>query len=487
MVSDFETRLFIDGEFRLPHSGKQFDLFNPATSKQIGSVYEAGVEDVDDAVESASQAFETWSETPASERGQWLHRLADKLSENVEEMSRLEALTMGRPMHNDFTIPWAIEILRYFANRASDIQGETSLSDPSLFGMTVRQPFGVTAAIIPWNTPILMLSMKIGPALAAGNTMVLKTSEKSPLSCLVVARCMKEIGFPRGVLSILSGFGRPCGEALAKHMDIRKLAFTGSTATGKAIKKAAAESNLKNVTLELGGKSPLIIFEDADLAKAAVDAANSIMVVSGQSCMASSRVYVEDSRALDFIELVKKEITKIGVSGDPLAKGTLRGPQADHLQYERILSFLDVARQEKLNVVLGGDKENKAGYYIQPTVIFEAPDNSRLIKEEIFGPVLCVSTFTDEADVLRRANDTEYGLYASVYTRDIVRALRVAKKLQAGSVGINVTSPTTSLDLPFGGWKESGEGRELGKHALDSWTELKTILIGLPGDLKGAR
>ncbi|OQV09350.1 hypothetical protein CLAIMM_13480 [Cladophialophora immunda] len=307
--------------------------------------------------------------------------------------------------------------------------------------------------------------------------MVLKTSEKSPLSCLVVARCMKEIGFPRGVLNILSGFGRPCGEAIAKHMDIRKLAFTGSTATGKAIKKVAAESNLKNVTVELGGKSPLIIFEDADLAQAAADAAFSITVVSGQACMANSRVYVEESRAREFLDLIKAEINKIGTSGDPLATGTLRGPQADRVQYERILSFLDLAREEKLEVALGGDRENKTGYYIQPTVIYNAPDQSRLVKEEIFGPVLCLFTFTDEAEVLRRANDTEYGLYASVYTRDIKRALRVSKKLQAGTVGVNVTSPTTSLDLPFGGWKESGEGRELGKHALDSWTEVKTVLI----------
>ncbi|KIW29425.1 uncharacterized protein PV07_05240 [Cladophialophora immunda] len=477
MASKFENRLFVDGEFTAARSGKTFDIFNPATTQKLGSVCEASVEDVDAAVEAATRAFESWSELPGAKRGDWLNRLADKLAENVEEMSHLEAITMGRPVHNDFIIPRGIDIIRYFANRASDIQGETSLSDPSLFGMTICQPFGVTGAIIPWNTPILMLAMKIGPALASGNTMVLKTSEKSPLSCLVVARCMKEIGFPRGVLNILSGFGRPCGEAIAKHMDIRKLAFTGSTATGKAIKKVAAESNLKNVTVELGGKSPLIIFEDADLAQAAADAAFSITVVSGQACMANSRVYVEESRAREFLDLIKAEINKIGTSGDPLATGTLRGPQADRVQYERILSFLDLAREEKLEVALGGDRENKTGYYIQPTVIYNAPDQSRLVKEEIFGPVLCLFTFTDEAEVLRRANDTEYGLYASVYTRDIKRALRVSKKLQAGTVGVNVTSPTTSLDLPFGGWKESGEGRELGKHALDSWTEVKTVLI----------
>lgn len=325
MAAQFENRLFIDGEFKPAQSGRTFELFNPTTTKSIGSVHEAGVEDVDAAVAAASQAFESWSELRAADRAQWLVRLADKLEQEVGEMSRLEALTMGKPIHNDFvsapavlptrperaidssitqSVPMGVEVLRYFANRALDIQGETSLNDPSMFGMTIRQPFGVVAAIIPWNTPILMLSMKIGPALAAGNTMVLKSSEKSPLSCLVVARCMAEIGFPKGVLNILSGLGRPCGEAMAKHMEIRKIAFTGSTITGKAIKKAAAESNLKNVTLELGGKSPMIIFEDADLAKAAADAAFSILAVSGQTCMASSRVYVEESKAEKFLELV---------------------------------------------------------------------------------------------------------------------------------------------------------------------------------------
>ncbi|KAK5046772.1 hypothetical protein LTR84_007125 [Exophiala bonariae] len=479
MAAAFENRLFIDGEFREARSGKTFEIFNPATTKSIGVVYEAGVEDVDAAVAAAGKAFESWSELRAAERAQWLLRLATKLEEEIPEMTRLEALTMGKPVHNEFSVPMGVEVLRYFANRAPDVQGETSLNDPSLFGMTIRQPYGVVGAIIPWNTPMLMLSMKIGPALATGNTMVLKSSEKSPLSCLVVARCLADIGFPPGVLNILNGFGRPCGEAIAKHMGIRKLAFTGSTITGKAIKIAAAQSNLKNVTLELGGKSPMIVFEDADLARAASDAAASILAISGQACMASSRIYVEESKAVTFLKLVTAEVTKAGVSGDPLAEGTCRGPQADHVQYDRILNFLDLAKEEKLHVTLGGARENKIGYYIQPTIIYEPPETSKLVQDEIFGPVLCVSTFANERDVIQRANNTEYGLYASVYTNDLKRALKISKKLQAGTVGVNVTSPTVSLDLPFGGWKQSGEGRELGKHALESWTELKTVLIGM--------
>ncbi|KEF52114.1 uncharacterized protein A1O9_11740 [Exophiala aquamarina CBS 119918] len=477
--STFENRLFINGEFVPSQKGKTFELINPATTKVLGSVYEADIEDVDVAVAAGKAAFGFWSELPAFERSRWLHRLVDKVEQNMQEISRLEALTMGKPVHNDISILIGIQVLRYFASRPSDIQGETSLSDPGLVGMTLRQPYGVVGAIIPWNTPFSMLCLKVGPALAAGNTMVLKTSEKSPVSSLIVGQCMKEIGFPPGVLNILSGFGRPCGEAIAKHMEIRKLAFTGSTATGRAIKKAAAESNLKTVTLELGGKSPLIVFADADIQKAAEAAAASILVVSGQTCMASSRVYVEESIANQFVELMKLEMSRIGASANPLTSGTLRGPQADRAQYDRVMSFLDLARAQDVKTLLGGDRENKDGYYIQPTMLFQVPEDSKLVKEEIFGPVVCVNTFTNEADAIGRANDTEYGLYGSFFTKDMSRALRLSKKIEAGTVGVNIASPNVMLDMPFGGWKQSGEGRELGKHSLDSWTELKTVLMKL--------
>ena len=345
--------------------------------------------------------------------------------------------------------------------------------------ITLRQPFGVCGGIIPWNVPLLMLINKVGPALVTGNTLVLKSSEKSPLSSLVIGRLCQEIGLPRGVLNILSGFGRPCGEAIAKHMDIRKVSFTGSVIAGRAVKKAAAESNLKNVTLELGGKSPLVIFDDADLAKAVPAAAFSILANSGQACIASSRVYVHANIADKFMEGMKAAMVQMGQSGDATTAGTRRGPQADKIQFDRVMGFLNLAKEEGLDMPIGGGREGDKGYFIEPTIIANAPEDSKVMKEEIFGPVVCINTFTDEEDVLKRANDTEYGLYASVFTKDISRALRVAKRLEAGSVGVNCTSPVMAIDMPFGGYKQSGDGRELSKYSTDYWTELKSVFIAL--------
>jgi len=371
--------------------------------------------------------------------------------------------------------------LRYYAAKAMDVQGESSLNTAGSVNVTFRQPFGVCGAIIPWNVPLLMLVNKVGPALATGNTLVLKSSEKAPLSSLVVGRLAKEIGLPKGVLNIISGFGRPAGEALSKHMDIRKISFTGSVIAGRAIKKAAAESNLKKVTLELGGKSPLVIFEDADLAKAIPAAAFSILANSGQACIASSRVYVHEKIAAAFTEGMKAAMAQMGKSGNPLEAGTQRGPQADKIQFDRVMSYLQYAKDNKLEVALGGNRSGSegSGYFVEPTIISNAPEDSKVMKEEIFGPVVCINTFTDEEEVLKRANDTEFGLYASVYTKDISRALRVAKVLEAGMVGVNCTSPTMAIDMPFGGWKQSGDGRELSSHSLNHWTELKSVFIQL--------
>lgn len=361
-----------------------------------------------------------------------------------------------------------------------DIQGDTSLNTNGFINMSLRQPYGVVGAIVPWNGPIFMLANKIGPGLIAGNTMVVKSSEKSPLSALAVARFSQEIGLPKGVLNILSGNGRPCGEAIAKHMEIRKVSFTGSVPTGKAIAKAAAESNLKNVTLELGGKNPLIIFDDADLIEAIPAAARSAVVNSGQGCILSTRIYVHDKIRDQFVEGMKQAMTKMGGTvNDPLVASTMRGPQADKIQFDRIMGFLNYAKEQKLEIPLGGGRAGTKGCFIEATIIANAPEDSRVMKEEIFGPVVCINTFSDEADVMSKANDTEFGLYASVFTRDISRALRIAKQFEAGSVAINATSPLTTFDMPLGGWKQSGDGAEFTKRAWESWTQQKAVYIKL--------
>ncbi|EQB55804.1 aldehyde dehydrogenase [Colletotrichum gloeosporioides Cg-14] len=474
-----ETRLFINGEFVPSRSGKTFDVYNPATEQKTASVFEADVEDVNDAVAAAKAAFPAWSDLAATERGAFLFKLADSMEKHFAEMSYLDAISMGKPVDSDVATAVAMSHLRYYAGKASDILGDSSLNTPGMLNIVLRQPFGVCGAITPWNAPITMVVQKLGPALIAGNTLVLKSSEKAPLSPLVLAKCCQEIGLPKGVLNILNGFGRPCGEAIARHMDIRKVSFTGSTSTGRAIKKAAAESNLKKVTLELGGKSPLIIFEDADLQKAVPAAAFSILVNSGQACVASSRVFVHTAIADKFIDALKIEMDRVGTAGDPLGRGIQRGPQADKLQFDRVMGFLEEARTAGLEFVTGGGRVGDRGYFVQPTIIKNAPANSRVMKEEIFGPVMCINSFDDEEAVLGTANDTSYGLYASVYTKDISRALRIAKRFEAGNVGINCTSPTMTADMPFGGWKESGEGKEGSKYATDYWTELKSVYVAL--------
>jgi len=342
----------------------------------------------------------------------------------------------------------ALTALRYFAGRAWDIHGDSSLNTPGFVNVTFRQPFGVTAGITPWNVPVAMVLFKLAPALITGNTIVIKASEKAPLAPIIVAKCCEEIGLPKGVFNLINGFGRPTGEALAKHMDVRKISFTGSTLTGRAIKKAAAESNLKKVSLELGGKSPLVVFPDADLSKAVPAAAVSILMNSGQACIASSRVYVHADIADHFTEAMKSAMEEMGKSGDPLTSTTaMRGPQVDKLQFNRVMDFLTYAKENNLEVLTGGDRERDTGFYIAPTIISNAPEDSRVMKEEIFGPVVCINTFTDEEEVLNRANDTEYGLYASVFTRDISRALKFAKRMEAGSVGVNTSSPTMAFDM----------------------------------------
>ncbi|CAD0022639.1 unnamed protein product [Aureobasidium pullulans] len=477
-----ETRLFINNEFVESIEGEKFDVFNPYNEEKVASVYEALSGDVDKAVDAAEAALPAWSELGAFARSAYYYKLADLLEAAGPELAELEAKETGKVASMYMEHVMGALALRQFAGLALDVQGGTSLATPGHVNMVIRQPYGVCGAIVPWNIPVLAVVMKMCPALVTGNTLVVKSSEKSPLTALVLARLVKEAGFPPGVFNVLSGFGNPCGAAMASHMKIRKIGFTGSGRTGRLIKEAAAKSNLKRVSLELGGKSPLVIFDDADLDKAIPAAALSILYMAGQVCIASSRLYVHASIADAFQEKLVETIKAMSANSpegiDPLSPEAKHAPQVDKAQFNNILKYLELAKESGGKIVLGGKKQTDKGYFIEPTVIRDPDHDSRISKEEIFGPVLCFNTFEDEDEVMQKANDSEYGLFASVYTQDISRALRVAKKFESGMVGVNTTSPmSTALDMPFSGWKASGDGVDLSKAALDIWTQTKTIYI----------
>ncbi|KAF1349646.1 aldehyde dehydrogenase [Delphinella strobiligena] len=431
---NFETRLFINGEFVPSIEGKKFDVYSPFTEEKVGSVYEALPADVDKAVDAAEAVFPAWDALGSFARARFFYKLADLLEAAGPELAHLEALCIGKPISTYMEHYAGAQILRQFAGLSQDSTGGTSLNTTGFVTMLVRQPFGVTGAIVPWNIPVMAAIFKIAPSLITGNTLVLKSSEKTPLTALVLARLIKEAGFPPGVVNVLSGYGKPTGEAIASHMRIRKVGFTGSGRTGRLIKQAAAASNLKRVSLELGGKSPLIIFPDADLEKAAEVAARSITMNSGQACIASSRLYVHESIADTFKEKVGAAMNaEASTSGqDPLDAKSAYAPQADKTQFEAVLRYIDLAKDSGGKIVLGGKRKGDKGYFIEPTIIENPSHDSRVAKEEIFGPVLSYMTFTDEDEVMKRANDTEYGLYASVFTKDIARAMRIAKKFESG-------------------------------------------------------
>lgn len=385
---------------------------------------------------------------------------------------------MGRPVGQYFDAFASAGNFDHYAEAWPHIQGQSSLNTPGYVTLTWRQPVGVVAAIIPWNVPLLFLSSKSAPALIAGNTVVLKSSEKAPLTSARVAELVIEAGFPPGVFNILSGHGLPSGAVLARHMDVRALSFTGSGRTGRLIQEMAAQTNLKKVTLELGGKSPALIFADADMDKAVEETVNSIQWNSGQVCMANSRIYVEASAAPAFKEAFARRFQAV-TAGNPLDKSVNHGPQADEVQYKSVLAYIEEGKVSGGQLTLGGNGtvDKTGGFFVEPTVFVDTPETARIVKEEIFGPVVLINTFASEEEAVTRANDTEYGLYASVYTKDVDRALRIAKALESGYVGVNCTSPATGRDLPFGGYKMSGQGREGWLHSLDHFLETKSVII----------
>ncbi|OAL38160.1 hypothetical protein AYO20_02612 [Fonsecaea nubica] len=477
-----ETRLFINGKFVESSDGKTFPIRSPATREVVAEVYEASEKDTDAAVAAAKAAFPAWSALSPADRGVYMKKLAALLVESGEEFSRLEALSMGRPVSTYYDNQAAASTFEHYAEAGYDAQGVSSLNTPGFVNMTFKQPYGVVAAIIPWNVPLLFFASKVAPALAAGNTVVLKSSEKAPLTSAKAATLIEKAGFPPGVINVISGHGQTSGAILSSHMDVRALSFTGSCRTGRLIQAAAAKSNLKHVVLELGGKSPAIIFDDCDLEDAVQETKFSIQFNSGQVCMANSRIYVQDTLADKFIEAFKEQFAKVS-AGDPLDANTNHGPQADSVQYDTVHKYI-AAGKSAGKLALGGTPDvpglaesNQQGYFVPPTIFLHTPEDATVMKEEIFGPVVNINTFKTEEEVIAKANDSEFGLYAAVYTKDINRAMRFAKALEAGTVAVNCTSPTTAKDMPFGGYKSSGSGREGFGHSLNNFLETKTVLI----------
>lgn len=482
-----ETRkyqLLIGGEWVDAASGKTFVTPNPATGQPLAEVAEADKEDIDRAVAAARKAFEgKWSKISARDRGRMIYKLAQLLEGKAKEIAQLETADNGKPIKESLyiDIPGAVENFEYFAGWATKIEGETIPVPGPYFNYTLREPVGVCGQIIPWNFPLLMAVWKLAPALAAGNTVVLKPAEQTPVTAMELGQLILEAGFPEGVVNIVPGFGATAGAALAGHPGIDKVAFTGSTEVGKLIAKAAAE-NVTKVSLELGGKSPNVIFADANLDQAVAATMMGIFFNQGQICTAGSRVFVEDKIKDEFLGRLAEKAGKIRI-GDPADKDTQMGPQVSQEQLERIRSYAEIARGEGATVMTGGESPAMAenlsgGYFYQPTILSNVTNDMRVAREEIFGPVVSAITFSDEGDLIRQANDSIYGLAAGIFTRDIVRAHRFAKDVKAGVVWINTFNMMNAAS-PFGGYKQSGYGREMGKHALDLYTQTKSVWVDL--------
>ncbi|KAF4436071.1 aldehyde dehydrogenase [Fusarium acutatum] len=449
--------LFIDNEFRESINGKTFEVVNPTTEEVIAHVSEAVTEDIDLAVAAARGAFKgPWRTTSPEDRGKLLRRVSDLIEKNLDLLAKVETLNNGKAQQ------WAIgdvkhcaSVFNYYAGWADKMEGKVIDVDAERFNFTKREPFGVCGMIVPWNAPLVLMSWKVAPALAAGNTVVVKTSELTPLSTLLLADYFKQAGAPAGIFNVISGFGNVAGAALASHMDVAKISFTGSTTTGRSIMQAAAKSNLKPVTLELGGKGPNIVFDDADFDAAVEWVTFGIFYSSGQVCCAGSRV-----------------VAKIQV-GDPFDIKTFHGPQTSKAQFDRILGYIKSGIDDGAKIEAGGSRWGEKGFFVQPTIFSGASHDMKIMRDEIFGPVCVVSRFETQDEVVQAANATSYGLASGLHTKNIDRALNVSNLLETGTVWVN--------QLPFGGYKESGIGRELGAAVLENYTTIKTVSVRLSG------
>jgi aldehyde dehydrogenase (NAD+) len=473
--------MLIGGKWVDSQSGNAFETINPATGEVICRVAEGDKADIDEAVKSARKAFESgpWSKTSASDRGRLLHKLADAVEANIDELAALESLDNGKPMSiaRAADLPLTVKCYRYYAGWADKIHGKTIPIDGPYFCYTRLEPVGVVGQIIPWNFPLLMQAWKWGPALAAGNTIVLKPAEQTPLTSLYVARLAQEVGFPDGVINVIPGYGPTAGAALSSHMDVDKVAFTGETSTGKIVMTSAAQSNLKRVSLELGGKSPNIIFADADLDAATEGAYFALFFNQGQCCCAGSRLFVEERVHDKLVDRLLEKAKKQKL-GDPFDPATTQGPQVSKEQMERILGYVESGHKEGAQCLTGGKRHGDKGYFVEPTLFTNVTDDMKIAKEEIFGPVMQVMKFKDVEEVIERGNRSMFGLAAAAWTKDITKAHRLAAGLRAGTVWVNCYDVFDAA-APFGGFKQSGIGRELGEYALELYTEVKTVTIAM--------
>jgi acyl-CoA reductase-like NAD-dependent aldehyde dehydrogenase len=476
-------KLFIGGEWREALSGQTFETINPATEQPITQLALAGEEDVDLAVQSARTAFESgaWAKMSAADRGKILWKIGDLLMQHADEVAYLETIDCGKPISESrhIDVPMVAELFQYYAGWATKIHGETIPVKGPFFNYTLREPIGVVASISPWNFPLLLACWKIAPALAAGNTLVAKPSEQTSLSLLRLAELAQEAGLPEGAFNLVTGPGRVVGSALVRHPGVDKIAFTGSTATGQQIMREAA-GTLKKITLELGGKSPNIVLADADLEQAVRGAFVGIFYNKGEVCAAGSRLLVEESVHDQFLEKLVDR-TKKATPGDPLNPKTRLGPLASKDQIEKITEYVEIGKAEGAKLVTGGDRptiDGGQGYFFNPTIFDQVDNTMRIAQEEIFGPVLATVPVKNIDDAIEKANATSYGLAAAVWTRDIKKAHRAARALKAGTVWIN-TYNIYDVASPFGGYKQSGFGRELGMHALEHYTQVKSVWVDL--------
>ncbi|GFF53351.1 aldehyde dehydrogenase [Aspergillus lentulus] len=473
------TGIFIGNKF-VQASGDTLDVIDPATEEKIISVQGASQTDVDEAVAVARAAFEgEWRSLSSTQRGGYLYRLAELIHRDRELIAAIDAWDNGKPYAAtlDGDLDEAYNVFRYYAGWADKITGRTIETSPAKLAYVLQEPLGVCGQIIPWNYPFMMLAWKVAPALACGNVVVLKPAEQTPLSALYFGKLVVEAGLPAGVVNIIPGIGILAGKALAEHQGVDKIAFTGSTNTGRLIMKSAA-SNLKNITLECGGKSPSLVFADADLEQAVKWCHFGSMDNQGQVCTSTSRIYVQEAIYDAFVKRFVQVTDDNAKIGNAFADDVFQGPQVSSVQYEKILSYIEQGKKEGAKLVYGGKKHGKNGYFVEPTVFVDTTEDMSIVKEEIFGPVVVISKFSTEEEAIRKANATSYGLAAAVFSEKVSRAHIVASKLQAGMVWIN-SSGDSHYGIPFGGYKSSGIGRELGSYALDAYTQSKAVHVNL--------